>query len=127
MNDNKTDLKAVGKCTVKSLMVGLGTYFILNAVCVLVLWFTSVPEQVMTYAGAACLAGGCFAGGIKMGMGTGRRGIFSGLAAALLISFVLWAAANIISGGSVFGSSSAAKFAVGAAGGIIGGMIGVNK
>ncbi|MDO4481298.1 MAG: TIGR04086 family membrane protein [Bacillota bacterium] len=127
MNENRTDLKSIGKCMLKSLMTGLGTYFILNAVCVLVLWFTPVPEQVMTYAGGICLAGGCFAGGLKMGIGTGRKGIFSGFAAALVISAAVWAVAAAASGGNILGVSSVFKIIAGITAGIAGGMLGVNK
>lgn len=127
MNENRTDLKSMGKCMFKSLMTGLGTFFILNALCVLALWFTPVPEMVMTYAGGACLAAGCFAGGLKMGAGTGRKGILSGLGAALIISAAVWAAAAAVSGGNILETSSAVKFIAGITAGIAGGMLGVNK
>ncbi|MBR6701200.1 MAG: TIGR04086 family membrane protein [Firmicutes bacterium] len=118
---------SIVKIGIKSMMVGLGTYFILTAVCVLVFWFSGMPESWMTYAGGACLAGGCFTAGIKMGSGIGKRGILTGLTAGVVLSLILWGAINLISGTDLFHSSSLVKFAVGIMCGTIGGMIGVNK
>ncbi|MBQ4340763.1 MAG: TIGR04086 family membrane protein, partial [Firmicutes bacterium] len=115
------------KIGIGSMLVGLGTFFILEAAFVLIFWFTGVPEAWMTYAGGVCLAGGCFTAGIKMGSGIGKRGILTGLTAGVVLSLILWGAINLISGTDLFQSSSLVKFAVGIMCGTIGGMIGVNK
>ena len=117
----------IAKTVIRSMMIGLGTYFILTAVCVLVFWFTKTPESWMTYAGGTCLAAGCFTAGIKMGSGIGKKGILTGLAAGTILSVILWSAAVLISGGEVFKDPSVIKFAAGVLCGAAGGMIGVNK
>lgn len=110
----------------RSIMVGLGVYLIITAIFVLLLWFTSVPEWIMTYGGAGCLSLGCFAAGLKMGSGTGRKGILMGAAAACVLSVIVWGAAVVLSQGNVFESSCVIKAAIYGAAGILGGMIGVN-
>lgn len=127
MNEKKADLGTFFKGCVKAVLVGLAVYFILNAIAVLVLWFTSVPESVMTYLGGVCLAGGCLAGGIKMGRLTGHKGLISGLIAAAIISAVLWVIVSLISEVELLENVSLLKLASGAIAGMVGGAIGVNK
>ncbi|MBE6021518.1 MAG: DUF3792 family protein, partial [Clostridiales bacterium] len=89
------------KIGIGSMLVGLGTFFILEAAFVLIFWFTGVPEAWMTYAGGVCLAGGCFTAGIKMGSGIGKKGIAAGLCAGIILSLLIWVLASIFSGGYV--------------------------
>lgn len=126
MNERENSENNIFKTGMKAAMVGAGIYFIASAVFVLIFWFTALPESFMTFAGAICLGLGCAVAGIKMGSGIGKRGILVGLAAALVLSFIIWAAVNLLFGGKFFSDSSAIKLGAAAVCGAFGGMIGVN-
>lgn len=115
------------KTGMRSVMVGLGVYFMLTAVCVLVFWFTGISEDWMTYAGGICLAAGCFASGLKMGSGMGRKGMLTGFAAGIILSLILWGIAGFITNSEALLTFSYIKIAAEILCGAAGGMIGVNK
>lgn len=126
MSEN-TGVKKHIKTGCVSIMTGLAVYFILTAAFVAVMWFTSISEAWMTYAAGICLGAGCFASGFKMGGSVHKKGLVLGLAAGVLMSLILWLAAELILGINALDSPSFVKIGSGVICGAFGGIIGVNK
>ena len=105
--------------------VGLGITCIIFAACALLLTYTDISDSYIGIVSTVCTALSALASGVIMSKARGRNGLLTGAAAGIIYGAVLLAV-SVIAGGGPLSLGCSTCLIVAAAGGGIGGILGVN-
>ncbi len=109
----------------KGLGVGLGITCIAFVICALILTYTDVSESYIGIVSTVCTAVSSLAVGLIWARGVGRRGLATGALAGAVYCIIMLAI-SIVAGGGPLSAGTITCLIVSAAGGGIGGVLGVN-
>lgn len=104
---------------------GLGITCIVFAVCALILTYTDVSDSYIGIVSTVCTAVSALVSGFIWARASGKKGLLTGIAAGVVYGIVLLAI-SVIAGGGPLSLGTITCLVVAAAGGGIGGILGVN-
>lgn len=113
------------RAALKGLGVGLGITCIVFVICALILTYTNVSDSYIGIVSTVCTAVSALAAGFIWAKGMGRRGLATGALAGVVYCVILLAI-SLIAGGGPLSLGTITCLIVSAAGGGIGGILGVN-
>ena len=122
--DKKDDMPFIS-AVLKGIGIGLGITCIVFVICALILTYTNVSDAYIGIVSTVCTAVSALAAGFIWSKAYGKKGLFIGIAAGLIYGVILLAI-SLIAGGGPLSLGTLTCLVVAAAGGGIGGVLGVN-
>lgn len=122
---NSSENKSLGTAILKGLGVAFGITCIVFVICALILTYTDMHDSFISIVSTICTAvSALFAGRIWASV-IGKRGLIVGAVAGIVYGIILLVI-SVVSGGGPLSLGAGSCLLIAAAGGGIGGILGVN-